>query len=260
VAIERRELGGKVRALVSTTLERAGFLAAFTERTGGVSPAPFDSLNLSLVTQDDPANCRENRARVVRGLGVPPFATPYQVHGVKVVRVGEKRAGAGFEDPDTRIPGADVLYTKSPGLSLAVMTADCLPVILADPEGKGVAVVHAGWRGLAAGILSSAVGAFEDPGRIRAVIGPAIGPDHYEVGEDVALAVASGSEAGAVTRRRDRALFLDLAGTARGVLKALGVGRIEDVDLCTACERRRFFSHRRDGGVTGRQAAIAMRL
>jgi polyphenol oxidase len=259
VAIERRELGGRVRALVSTTLERAGFLAAFTERTGGVSPAPFDSLNLSLVTDDDAANGRENRARVLRGLGIPPFATPYQVHGAKVIRVGEKRAGAGFEDPETRIPGADALYTKSRRLPLAVMTADCLPVILADAEGTAVAVVHAGWRGLAAGVLGAAVGAFEDPRRIRAVIGPAIGLDHYEVEEDVALAVASGSESGAVTRRRDGTLFLDLAGTARGVMKGLGVARIEDVALCTACESKRFYSHRRDG-VTGRQGAIAMRL
>jgi purine-nucleoside/S-methyl-5'-thioadenosine phosphorylase / adenosine deaminase len=259
VAIERRDLGGQLRALVSTTLERAGFLAAFTERTGGVSPAPFGSLNLSLVTDDDPANGRENRARVVRRLDIPTFATPYQVHGAKVARVGAKRAGAGFEDPDTRIRGADVLLTRSRGVPLAVMTADCLPIVLASPEENEVAVVHAGWRGLARGILAAAVGAFEGAGGIRAVMGPAIGPCHYEVGEDVALAVASGSETGAVTRRRGGSLYLDLPGTARATLKARGVGRIEDVGLCTACERKRFYSHRRDGG-TGRQAAIAMRL
>ena len=259
MGIDRRQLGGQVRALVSSTLERAGFLAAFTERTGGVSPPPFDSLNLSLVTEDVSENARENRARVVSGLGIPPFATAYQVNGAKVVRVGAKRAGAGFEDPETRIPGADVLYTRSARLPLAVMTADCLPVVLAAPRENAVAVVHAGWRGLAAGILEGAVRAFEEPRDIRVVIGPAIGPDHYEVGEDVALAVASGSEAGAVTQRRGDALFLDLPGTARSVLKGLGVGRIEDVGLCTACEHRRFYSHRRDG-ITGRQAAIAMRL
>ena len=259
MTLERRHLGGSAYALVSTTLQRAGFLAAFTERTGGMSPAPFDSLNLSLVTDDDSANGRENRGRVLAGLNIPPFATPYQVHGAKVVKVGAKRAGAGFVDPETRIPRADALYTKSAGIPLAVLTADCLPIVLAAAEENAVAVVHAGWRGLAAGMLAEAVGTFGDPRDVRAVIGPAIGPCHYEVGEDVALAVASGSGAGAVTKRRGGSLYLDLPGTARATMKDLGVGKIEDAGLCTACERKRFFSHRRDGS-TGRQAAVAMRL
>ena len=188
--MERRSLPGGAYVMVPSSLERAGFLAAFTERTGGMSPPPYDSLNLSLTTDDDPDNGRENRGRAVAGLGIAPFATAYQVHGSSAVRVGAKRAGAGFEDPNTRLKEADILYSKGAKVPLAVLTADCLPVVLASPEEGTVAVVHAGWRGLAAGILASAVALFEDPAEVRAVLGPSIGPCHYEVGEDVALAVA----------------------------------------------------------------------
>jgi len=258
--MERRSLPGGAYVMVPSSLERAGFLAAFTERTGGMSPPPYDSLNLSLTTDDDPDNGRENRGRAVAGLGIAPFATAYQVHGSSAVRVGAKRAGAGFEDPNTRLKEADILYSKGAKVPLAVLTADCLPVVLASPEEGTVAVVHAGWRGLAAGILASAVALFEDPAEVRAVLGPSIGPCHYEVGEDVALAVASGSDAGAVTQRRGGSLYLDLPATARAAMKALGVRKVEDTGLCTFCERKRFYSHRRDGPATGRQAAIAMRL
>lgn len=259
MAFERRALGKRGSVLVSTDLERAGFLAAFTERSGGASPKPYHSLNLSLATEDDPGRVGANRRRVVEGLGIPPFATAEQVHGARIVRLGAKRAGAGFDDPSTRVPGADALATRSAGIPLAVLVADCLPIVMASPVEGTVAVIHAGWRGLAAGIVRRATALFEDPGEVRAAIGPAIGPDHYEVGEDVALAVAAASEAGAVTARRSGRIYLDLAGTARAVLRASGVRRLDDAGVCTACESRRFFSHRRDGP-TGRQAAVAMRL
>jgi YfiH family protein len=259
VAIERRPLAGGAYAVVSSSLERAGFLAAFTERTGGVSPAPFDSLNLSLSTDDDPANGRENRARVVSALRIPPFASAYQVHGSGAVRVGAERAGAGFDDPEARLPPADILYTKRRGVPLAVLTADCLPVVLAAPDEGTVAVVHAGWRGLAAGILASAVSLFEEPAALLAAVGPSVGPCHYEVGEAVAREVDFGSGGRAVTGRGGSSLSLDLAGTACATLKTLGVDRVEVSGLCTACEGDRFYSYRRDGA-TGRQAAVAMRL
>jgi polyphenol oxidase len=259
MSFERRSLENRGYALVSTGLERDGFLAAFTERTGGVSPAPYDSLNLSLVTDDDPENGRRNRRRVVESLGIPPFTTPYQVHGARAVRVGAKRAGAGFDDPKTRIPNADALYTSSSQLPMAVLTADCMPIVLASPGEGTVAVVHAGWRGVAAGMLGVAAGSFERPSEVRVAIGPAIGPCHYEVGEDVALAVAAAVETGAVTQRRGGSLYLDLPGTARAALRAHGIRRVDAAELCTACERRRFFSHRRDGE-TGRQCGLAMRM
>ncbi|HEX9892005.1 MAG TPA: peptidoglycan editing factor PgeF [Actinomycetota bacterium] len=256
--MDRRPLGDG-HALFSPLLEGAGFLAAFTERTGGESPPPFESLNLGLRTEDRPARVLANRRRVIQALDVPPFAVAEQVHGAEVARVGDKRAGAGFEDHDEALPGADALTVTRPGLPVAVLTADCLPIALAsEAEGRLVAV-HAGWRGLAAGIPDRALTAFEDPEGVVAVIGPAIGPCHYQVGEDVALAVASGSEAGAVVERREDGLFLDLAGTARKILRGAGVRKVEVAGECTAHLPERFFSHRRDGE-TGRQALVAMRL
>jgi YfiH family protein len=157
------------------------------------------------------------------------------------------------------VPAADGLLATRPGLPLAILTADCLPIALASPAEGLVAVVHAGWRGLAAGILEQAVSRFDRPGGLRAAIGPAIGPCHYEVGEDVALAVAAGSDAGAVTDRRGGRLYLDLAGTAARVLRRAGVRHLQRAEECTACEEGRFFSHRRDG-VTGRQAMVAVRV
>ena len=197
---------------------------------------------------------------MIEGLDVPAFATAEQVHGANAVRVGAKRAGAGFDDLESRIPRTDALFTASSGLPLAVLTADCMPLVFASPAAGVVAVVHAGWRGIAAGILARAAALFDDPADLRVAIGPAIGPDHYEVQADVALAVASASEAGAVTQQKGGKLHLDLPATAKAHLKQLGVRKVEDAGLCTACERTRFFSHRRDRGTTGRQAGIALRL
>ncbi len=131
---------------------------------------------------------------------------------------------------------------------------------MASPGQGTVAAVHAGWRGLAAGILQRAAALFEDPADVRVAIGPAIGPCHYEVGEDVALSVAAAFDVGAVTERRGGKLYLDLAGTARAAFRSWGFRKVEGAELCTAHQRARFYSYRRDGGTTGRQAAIAMRL
>ena len=260
-SFEHRSLGRRGAALISGSLGRAGFLAAFTERTGGASARPYDSLNLSQAVGDDDENVRSNRARIVDGLGLPrPFALPEQVHGARVVRVGARGAGAGFDDPAGRVAHTDGLFTSSAGVPLAVLSADCLPIAMASPRSGVLAVVHAGWRGLAAGILARVAAVFADPGDVHAAIGPAIGPDHYEVGEEVVAAVSAGSGSGAVTQRRGGRVFLDLAATARGALRALGIEKVDLAGVCTACERRRFFSHRRDGGRTGRQALVAVRL
>jgi YfiH family protein len=257
--VERRRLSRGVHAVVSTELERRGFLAAFTERTGGVSAPPFRSLNLGFQTGDAEEDVRENRRRAAAALSLDAFASGQQVHGATVVSVGDKRAGAGFEDHPGSIPGADALAVTRQGVSIAVRVADCLPVALASPPEGRLVAVHAGWRGLAAGILERAVAEFDSPDTILAAIGPAIGPCHYEIGEQVAMAVAARSPAGVVTDRRDGRLFLDLPRTANRTLRAAGVPRVEVADTCTACEPSRFFSHRRDG-VTGRQALIAMRM
>jgi YfiH family protein len=246
-----------MHVLVAPGLERRGVLAAFTERTGGVSPDPFRSLNLGFRSGDLVARVRRNRKRVASALRVPPFASARSIHGVRAVRVGPRRAGAGFDDPSTILPPADVLLTGGRGIPLAVLTADCLPVVLASDE--LLVVVHAGWRGLAGGILDRAAGLFPESRSAAAAVGPAIGPCHYEVGADVAEAVAGGSPAGAVRRRREGRVFLDLPATATAILRAAGVPEVEVAGVCTACRGDRFFSHRRDG-VTGRQAVIAMRV
>jgi YfiH family protein len=256
MSFERRPLARGGFAIVATRLERAGFLAAFTERGGGASAGPFESLNLSQMVGDDPGAIAANRRLVVTGLELPgPFSLPEQVHGTGVARVESSDAGAGFDDPGGRTPGADALVTGSAGVPVAVLTADCLPVALASPATGLVAAVHAGWRGLAAGILAEAVSRFDDPGDVLAAVGPAIGPDHYEVGGEVVEAI--GDEG--TFERRDGRTFLDLASTAEAFLRSMGVGSVDVARVCTACEPGRFFSHRRDGGSTGRQALVAVR-
>ncbi|HEX6208471.1 MAG TPA: peptidoglycan editing factor PgeF [Actinomycetota bacterium] len=255
--MERRALTDGLNALVPEGMESHGFLAAFTERRGGVSEPPYDSLNLGLHTGDRPDVVAENRRLVVRTLGLDRWAAGEQVHGGGVVRVDERWASRGWDGPP--IDGADALAVARAGLPVAVLTADCLPIALASPLEGLLVAVHAGWRGLAAGIVDAALASFDRPGEIHAAIGPAIGPCHYEVGEDVGRAVSEGSATGAVTDRRNGRLYLDLPATAVRVLRAGGVRRIDRADLCTACEEDRFFSHRRDG-ITGRQALVAVRL
>jgi polyphenol oxidase len=255
--VQRRRSAGDVHILVAPALERRGVLVAFTERSGGVSPDPFRSLNLGYRTGDVGSRVHTNRRRVTSALRIPPFASARQVHGTRVVRIGPRRAGAGFEGSTAAPPAADALVTRGRGIPLAVLTADCLPVVLASED--AVVVVHAGWRGLAGGILDRAIALFPQPGVVAGAVGPAIGPCHYEVGHDVAGAVDAGSPAGAVRRRRDGRVFLDLPGTAAIVLRSGGVRDVDVAEECTACREDRFFSHRRDG-VTGRQAAIAMRM
>jgi len=246
MTIERRPLGENGHVLVDTALEEVGFVAAFTERTGGESTGSYSSLNLSYTVDDEEGSVRRNRDVVSAALGIGAFATAEQIHGAKLVRVGQKRASAGHLGPSDRIRGADAMSTASPGVALAILTADCVPMVAASASEGLLVVAHLGWRGLAAGLVVRAVAAFDDPKSVRVALGPAIGPDHYEVGPDVALAVASGTEAGAVTERRQGGTFLDLVGTVRRELRALGIRRVEDTGVCTMCEEGRVFSYRRD--------------
>jgi YfiH family protein len=239
--------------IVAADLERTGFLAAWTERTGGVSEGPYRDLNLSF-RHDRATRVRENRRRVARALGSPPFATARQVHGSTVAEV---EGAGGRSDLWVRLDRADALATSRPGTPVAVLAADCAPLVLASEEEGRLMAVHAGWRGLAAGILARAVAGFESPASIRAAIGPAIGPCHYEVGADV-ISALSGRGAAVTVRREDR-IYLDLAATVEGELRGLGVPSVDRARECTACSPDRFFSHRRDG-ITGRQGLIAMLL
>ncbi|MBI4728802.1 MAG: peptidoglycan editing factor PgeF [Acidobacteria bacterium] len=236
-------------------LAAAGLRVAFTTRFGGWSAHPFDSLNLSFVSGDDPARVRANRERVLGALGMPAGAwtSGRQVHGAGVSRATRAERGAGAGDPSTTLPHVDALWTDEPGIAIAVLAADCVPVLLADPDGRRIAVVHAGWRGLVAGVVERAAEAMGRPERLRAFIGPSVGPCCYRVGEEVARAVREALSPAAV--RQGAAPRLDLWLGAVVSARRAGVREIRPAALCTRCEAHRFFSHR--AGARGRQGLVA---
>ena len=231
--------------------------AAFAARTGGVSEPPFDRLNLGVLTDDDRGAVVENRRRLAAALGFETTAIPIglQVHGAELAFHADPQDPSPFADPGGAIPEVDGHVVAAPGLAPLVFTADCLPVALAGPG--GAAMLHCGWRGLAAGILAAGAAAI---GATDAAIGPGIGPCCYEVGPEVLAAFADtpaadgpiSSDIGGESARRR----LDLAETARLLLGEAGVERVEVAGLCTSCEPELFFSHRRDTGRTGRQGSL----
>jgi YfiH family protein len=232
-----------------------GATAAFSARLGGASEAPFDSLNLGVLTDDERDRVAANRRRLAAALGFAPerVAIARQVHGAELlVRSGPQRPSP-FVAPGSKIPEADGHATSEPGLPLLVFVADCLPVALAGPQ--GVAMLHCGWRGLTAGIVARGA---EAVGATDAAIGPGIGPCCYEVGNEVldALQPPTGRKAESDSTLRPTGR-VNLAEVAKRLLREAGVERVESSGLCTSCEERLFFSHRRDRGRTGRQAGLA---
>ena len=220
--------------------------ALTTTRAGGVSRPPWNAFNLATHVGDTPQHVAANRAALRRRFDLP--ADPVwlqQVHGARVVE-----AGAAAE--------ADAVWSRTPGQVCAVLTADCLPVLLCDRAGDCVAAAHAGWRGLAAGVLEATVAALPaDAADLMAWLGPAIGPDAFEVGDEVREAfVTADARAGAAFRPAGDGRWLaDLYGLARLRLAAAGVTRVFGGGLCTFTDRDRFYSYRRDG-VTGRMASL----
>jgi YfiH family protein len=218
-------------------------------RRGGVSAPPWDSLNLSTATGDRPAQVTENVARLVRAAALPePPRWPRQVHGTGVLEVH------ALDAPQT--PTADAVYTTSPRRVCSVRTADCLPVLLCDRGATVVAATHAGWRGLAAGVLEATVAVLPvPPHELLAWLGPAIGPNAYEVGEEVREAfLAADPAAGTAFHPSAAGRWLaDLYALARTRLAAAGVVAVYGGGECTHGDAARFFSYRRDG-VTGRMA------
>jgi purine-nucleoside/S-methyl-5'-thioadenosine phosphorylase / adenosine deaminase len=215
---------------------------AFSTRVGGVSEGPFASLNLGLLTEDAAANVEENRRRLCKAIGVAPerLAMNRQVHAATVNRA----------EPGERGKDGDGLWTDEPGVPMLKVTADCLPIALARRNGDaGLALLHAGRLGLLEGIVEAGVAALG--GRIAAVVGPGIGPCCYEVGDDIADAYRARFGREAVKGRN-----LDLWTVSDRVLRDAEVDSVERLDLCTACNPEQFFSHRRDGGSTGRQGVI----
>lgn len=223
--------------------------AQVTTRSGGVSTGPYASLNLGDHVGDDPEAVRENRRRLGQALGLArPPAWLEQVHGIRAVDAEEVEPGCR----------ADAVVAHEAGAVCAVLTADCLPVLLCEVDGACVAAAHAGWRGLAAGVLESAVAATAaSPARLLAWLGPAIGPRAYEVGGEVreAFVDASSEAAAAFEPTGDGRWLADLYRLARQRLAAVGVERIYGGDRCTYREHASFFSYRRDG-TTGRMASL----
>ena len=223
--------------------------ALITTRQGGVSQPPYDGLNLALHVGDDPAAVARNRADLCRACGAPrePLWLQ-QVHGCRVV------------DSDREPPGceADAIFSRRPGQVCGVLTADCLPLLMTDRGGRVVCAVHAGWRGLAAGVVESAVARLSVPPRELLVwMGPAIGPDAFEVGDEVREAFVKRSAGDATAfRKNDRGRWLaNIYHLARLRLRRLGVGYVGGDDYCTWTQSSLFFSYRRDG-VTGRMASL----
>jgi YfiH family protein len=226
--------------------------ALFTTRNGGAGSAPYASLNLGDHVGDDPLTVKQNRALLRRFLpGEPEWLK--QVHGIKPVDLDEHDCASPFE--------GDGAFSRRPGGICAVLVADCLPVLLCDRAGTVVAVIHAGWRGMSEGVIErtiSAIGTLSSP--LMAWLGPAIGPGHFEVGEEVRKAFIERDETSAlafISRGPDNhgKWLADLFLLARQRLTDAGVAEIYGGGECTFSDQARFFSYRRDGK-TGRMAGL----
>lgn len=225
----------------------AGVGALTTTRLGGASLPPWNSFNLGTRVGDDPQAVAANRGVLQRELPAEPVWLT-QVHGIRCV-------DAACMSPDVE---ADASFTRQRGVVCSVLTADCLPVLLCDDRATVVGVAHAGWRGLAAGVIEATVTAMAEPGeRLMAWLGPAIGPQSFEVGGEVRDIFISRDEqaANAFVAATGNKWLCDIYLLARQRLQALGIHRVTGADFCTAREAERFFSYRRDG-VTGRMASL----
>ena len=230
----------------------SAFRVAFTTRVGGVSEGDFASLNLGILTDDDPVRVVENRKRLCEAVGADAETATmaWQVHGGKVTKAKPR----GIVERTT-FEQCDGLWTDRPGQAMALVTADCYPVAIAGLTERGrvpgLCVLHVGWRGLLEGIAQAGAEALGGE-RLTAMIGPGIGPCCYEVGDEVA---------GPFRERFGDGVFvdgrLDLAAATEQALTEAGVQSVERSGHCTSCEPELFFSHRRDRGRTGRQGVIA---
>ena len=228
-----------------------GARAAFSTRLGGASEPPFDSLNIAILTGDDRDAVRANRHRLAAALGLDPerVVIARQVHAAEIERHDGPQEPSPFAEPGAADPPErDGHVTAASDLAPLVFVADCLPVALAGPG--GVAMLHCGWRPLAAGIVERGV---EAVGATAAAIGPGIGPCCYEVGEEVLARFLPLGEGIADGR------MLDLPEAARRLLERAGVTEVESAGLCTMCEAELFYSHRREGPKTGRQGGLVWR-
>ncbi len=232
-----------------------GVRACFTTRAGGVSTGPWAGLNLGSTTGDDRDAVRENRRRLCVALRLDHerVTLGYQVHGAAVREVDAPTRPGRFTGALSGWPAGDGVATGRRDLALVVLGADCLPVLLWRRGPVRVAAVHAGWRGLAGGILEEAVRALGDPRGIWAAIGPGVGPCCYPVDDALRARFAAGFGPHTVAGEA-----VDLAAAARVALTRAGVpgARIATSGECTSCAPERFYSYRRDGAATGRHGAV----
>jgi YfiH family protein len=226
------------------------YTVVFSTRLGGVSEGPYESLNLGILTGDDPQRVVENRRRLADEAGVDAdrVRMAWQRHGAEVRRASPE----GILTPGTQHEACDGFWSDEPGQGMMLVTADCLPVAIArSDEEPALAVLHVGWRGLLEGIVENGTRALGE-GPLCAAVGPGIGPCCYEVGPDVAGPFAARFGGEVLVDGR-----LDLWRATELALSRAGVARIERTDLCTYCHPELLFSHRRDRGKTGRQGVIA---
>jgi len=254
---------GEVRYYTFDSLQDTLTVHAIFTRQGGVSPVPWNSLNIGGTVGDDPAHVRENRLRAFNALQRDPATIfdVWQVHSADAVIANVPRV------PQSVYPQADIILTDRPEVTLFMRFADCVPILLFDPLQKAVGMVHAGWIGTVKGAAWAAVQAMQAhfgsrPFDLLAAIGPSIGPDHYEVGPDVVVQVkqAFGPDAAGLLQVRDGRMHFDLWAANRLLLERAGVRQVEVAGLCTACHSEDWYSHRREKGRTGRFGAmIALR-
>jgi hypothetical protein len=239
--------------LLTSPVIPARFRHGFTTRAGGVSAAPFASLNLGMKWGDTRENVLENRRRVLAASGAPIMYLAAQVHGARVieVRAGDDAATVARQE-------ADGVCAAVAGIAVGVYVADCVPVLFADPSTGAVAAVHAGWRGTVAGVLPAAVAAMaaafgSRPEDLCVALGPAIGPCCFEVGPEVAAVFPADT----VIARPDRKPHVDLRRAQQLQLLAAGVTAIDAGGPCTMCDPAgRFYSYRRDAGHTGQHVGF----
>jgi hypothetical protein len=232
--------------------------AIFT-RKGGVSPHPWDSLNVGGSIGDDLSHVRENRIRSFKALG----RAPETIHDVWQVHSADVVCADGPRPLDTEYQKADIMLSDNPQVTLFMRFADCTPILLHDPKNDVIGIVHSGWLGTVRGAVREAVKTMQerygsDPAGILAAIGPSIGPDHYEIGEDVIVQVkeAFGADGESLLKAHGDSIHFDLWKANETLLQDAGVKQIETARICTACNTEDWYSHRAEKGKTGRFGAL----
>lgn len=262
-----RHTGGNLWSGSLSIFPEDRLVHGFSARQGGVSAAPFDTLNMALHVGDDPAHVWENRRRYFAALGLDAaqICTIRQVHGTEIVRAFRRDAGRGAHDYADALADADALITNDSGVALMLCYADCVPVLLYDPVHNAAGVVHAGWKGMVQRIAAKTLARMgeefgTDAADVLAGIGPSIGAGCYAVGADVAahFRAAFPADADEIVQERDGKIHLDLWAANCIQLMEAGISKqnIDRADICTSCDRNFFYSYRAADGRTGRLAAV----